>query len=475
MRKAPWAYNGRMASATDGSPRTEQALDLRLLVDAIHALSWSSRPDGSLEFLNQRWREYTGLSSDELLPSGWKATVHPEDLALLQKWETSSDLKPSGCEVRLRRSDGSFRWFELQREPLTNEAGVLVRWCGIATEIHDRKRTEWLHLAEMRTLQMITEGASLTDILDHICSSVDLQISPSITTILLMDPDGKKLWPSAGPRVPVDWARAITPLAVAADTGLCGTAAFLKTRVIVPDVASEPIFAEEYRDVALQNGIRAGWSQPILTKDNQVLGTFAIYSAESRVPTREDLALVEAAGHIALIAIERQRSQAALALALEKIKTNEESLRLLVDTIPGLVVTTTPAGEIEHLNRQVLEYFDKTPEELANWRISETIHPDDDPLTIAAFTRSIQTGEPYEVEHHLRRADGVYRWFHARGLALRDREGSIVRWYYLLTDVDDRRRAEEALRKSEALLHEAQRLARTGSWSWDVLSGRVVG
>ena len=160
--------------------------------------------------------------------------------------------------------------------------------------------------------------------------------------------------------------------------------------------------------------------------------------------------------------------------AEEALRSHEQNLRLLVDTIPGLVVTTTPAGEIEHFNRQVLEYFDKTPEELANWRTSDAIHPDDLPLTIAALTRSIQTGEPYEVEHHLRRADGVYRWFHARGLALRDKEGRIVRWYYLLTDVDDRRRAEEALRKSEALLHEAQRLARTGSWSWDVLSGRVV-
>jgi PAS domain S-box-containing protein len=333
---------------------------------------------------------------------------------------------------------------------------------------------ESLLAAEKRTLEMIADGASLTDILDHVCTSIDAQTSPSITSILLMDAEGQKLWPSAGPRVPQDWARAITPLPVAPDTGLCGTAAFLKTRVIVPDVATEPIWREEYRQVALKNGVRAAWSQPILTKDNQVLGTFAIYSSEARMPTREDLALVEAAGHIALIAIERQRSQAALALALEKIKTNEESLRLLVDTIPGLVVTTTPAGEIEHLNRQVLEYFDKTPEELANWRISDAIHPDDLPLAIAAFTRSIQTGEPYEVEHHLRRADGVYRWFHARGLGLRDREGSIVRWYFLLTDVDDRRRAEEALRKSEALLHEAQRLARTGSWSWDVLSGRVV-
>src|SRR6195256_213727 len=74
--------------------------------------------------------------------------------------------------------------------------------------------------------------------------------------------------------------------------------------------------------------------------------------------------------------------------AEEALRSHEQNLRLLVDTIPGLVVTTTPAGEIEHFNRQVLEYFDKTPEELANWRTSDAIHPDDLPLTIAAFTRS---------------------------------------------------------------------------------------
>src|SRR6202023_4357370 len=113
------------------------------------------------------------------------------------------------------------------------------------------------------------------------------------------------------------------------------------------------------------------------------------------------------------------------------------------------VVTTTPAGEIELLNRRVLEYFDKTPEELVNWRTSDAIHPDDLALTIAALTRAIQTGEPYEREHRLRRADGAYRWFHTRGLALRDKEGRIVRWYLLPIDVDDRRRAEEALRQSE--------------------------
>jgi PAS domain S-box-containing protein len=135
--------------------------------------------------------------------------------------------------------------------------------------------------------------------------------------------------------------------------------------------------------------------------------------------------------------------------AEDALRSHEQNLRLLVDTIPGHIVTTTPTGEIELLNRRVLEYFDKTPEELVNWRTSDAIHPDDLALTIAALTRAIQTGEPYEREHRLRRADGAYRWFHTRGLALRDKEGRIVRWYLLPIDVDDRRRAEEALRKSE--------------------------
>src|SRR5262249_23685198 len=135
------------------------------------------------------------------------------------------------------------------------------------------------------------------------------------------------LWPAAGPKVPDDWVRAITPLPVAAETGLCGTAAFLKTRVIVPDVATESIWLEGYRTLALKNAIRAGWSQPILSKENEVLGTFAVYSAESRVPTNDDLALMEAVARIALIAIERQRSQEALRNALEEIQKSESKLR----------------------------------------------------------------------------------------------------------------------------------------------------
>src|ERR1700737_3312239 len=114
--------------------------------------------------------------------------------------------------------------------------------------IGERKRTEWLYAAEMETLRMITEGVSLTNILTDVCASIDRYISPSITTILLMDPDGQRLWPAAGPKVPETWTRALSPLLVDPDAGLCSTAAALKTPVIVPDVASEPLWLAGYRD-----------------------------------------------------------------------------------------------------------------------------------------------------------------------------------------------------------------------------------
>ena len=115
---------------------------------------------------------------------------------------------------------------------------------GRSRRIGERKRTEWLYAAEMETLRMITQGAGLTDILNHVCASIDRLIFPSITTILLMDPDGLRLRPIAGPKVPEEWTRAISSVLVDPDAGLCNTAAALKTRIIVPDVAKEPIWLD---------------------------------------------------------------------------------------------------------------------------------------------------------------------------------------------------------------------------------------
>jgi GAF domain-containing protein len=223
-------------------------------------------------------------------------------------------------------------------------------------------QSESLLAAEKRTLEMIADGASLKEVLDDLCHSIDVVASPVISTVLLMDADGERLWHTAGTLVPREWLPVVSPLRISPHAGCCGAAAFLKERVIVADVATDINWLDEYRDLAIKNGIRAAWSEPILTKDGEVLGTFALYSSESRIPTDAEIELIEGARHIALIAIERQRSQAALARALEKIKTNEESLRLIVDSIPGQIAVMTAGGEVELVNRQILEYFGKTTE-----------------------------------------------------------------------------------------------------------------
>jgi PAS domain S-box-containing protein len=164
---------------------------------------------------------------------------------------------------------------------------------------------------------------------------------------------------------------------------------------------------------------------------------------------------------------ERRRAEQALA-------ASEHDLRLIVDSIPGLVAFLTPAGEVELVNPQLVEYCGRALEELRLWGTSDTVHAEDLPRIAQVFARSITSGNPYDFEARLRRFDGVYRWFQVRGLPVRDANGRILRWCSLLTDIDERKRAEDALKRSEAFLAEGQRLSRIGSLSWRVETGEIM-
>jgi PAS domain S-box-containing protein len=129
---------------------------------------------------------------------------------------------------------------------------------------------------------------------------------------------------------------------------------------------------------------------------------------------------------------------------------SEDRFRSIVDGIPSLVTISSPAGELEFANRQVLEYFGATLEELKNW--APLVHPDDRSRVLASWKHSVETGASYDIEHRIRRADGVYRWFHVHGFPLRDPDGRIGLWYLLHSDIDDRKRAESLLAGEKALL-----------------------
>jgi len=162
-------YNPAVASVKyqRSQEALERALDdlknsekkLRQVIDTIPTLAWSILPDGSNEFLNKRWHEYTGLSAAQSHGSGWQVAIHPEDrVLLLQKWQ---DLLASGepgeMEARLRRYDGVFRWFLMRVEPLRDDTGKIVRWYGTCTDIETLKQTEAQLREDERELRRITD------------------------------------------------------------------------------------------------------------------------------------------------------------------------------------------------------------------------------------------------------------------------------------------------------------------------------
>jgi formate hydrogenlyase transcriptional activator len=169
IRKTTAAYNPPMASIT--RQRSQEALSraldelknserkLRQVIDTIPTLAWSILPDGSNEFLNKRWHEYTGLSPEESHGSGWQVAIHPEDRApLLEKWQGLLSLgEPGEMEARLRRHDGVFRWFLMGVEPLRDETGKIVKWYGTCTDIETLKETEAKLREDERELRRITD------------------------------------------------------------------------------------------------------------------------------------------------------------------------------------------------------------------------------------------------------------------------------------------------------------------------------
>src|SRR5882757_7547367 len=318
-----------------------------------------------------------------------------------------------------------------------------------AVNVKTPSHAESLLAAEKRTLEMMANGASLSEVLNDLCASIDAHAPPVASMVCLMDPNGKELFPGAGPHIPAALTAAITPWPIGPNRGSCGTAAFTKQRVIIPDISNDPRWPDKARDLALNHGFCAAWSEPLISSDGEVLGTFCLSYAEPRIPNNRDLELIQAAAHIALIAIELERSRLALKNAVVEIRNSENKLRTIIDTIPGFVCTLSAAGEVELVNRQVLEYFGKTMEELKNWATSNVVHPDDLPCVVDSWRHSIETEQPYDLELRQRRADGVYRWFQSRALPTRDTEGRITGWYMLLTDIDDRKRAEDALRLNE--------------------------
>jgi PAS domain S-box-containing protein len=199
-----------MTSVANSSEQARQSEDVRLVVDTIPTLAWSARSDGSADFFNQRWLDYTGLSAEQALDWGWTVALHPDDLSgLVDYWRSVlASGEPGEIEARLRSFDGVYRWFLFRATPSFDNDGRVVKWFGTNTDIENRKCAEGLLAGENLVLEMTAKGNSLESILEALCRVVEQNASGSLCSVILIDRSGSKIQQAVAPSLPSsynDW------------------------------------------------------------------------------------------------------------------------------------------------------------------------------------------------------------------------------------------------------------------------------
>ena len=395
--------------AENGAVQDE--LTLRQIVDGISALVAVLTPDGAVEIVNRQVLDYFGKTLEEMREWSSSDAVHPDDLpGVIAVWTRSIESgQPYDVELRQRGADGVYRWFHAQGLPVRDAEGCILRWFVLQTDVDERKRNEAALTSAFE--ELAKSEAELRTIIDAI---------PQL--IVSLRADGTFL--SANQAV-LDY------------TGL--TKEEVRTEsfgdVFHPEDTER---LRDQRDLAISRGVPFEYERRVRRKDGQYRW-FLIQYNPLRDQRRELIRWYAAGTDID----DRKRAEDAL-------RASEHELRQMVDSVPGMIAVANSAGQQEYANKRFLDFTGTTVEELRGFDgLNLLIHPDEREMVINEWLRCSALGQPLELDHRLKRFDGVYRWVRVRVDPLLDDRGRIVRWYGLLTDIDDQRRAEEALRDSE--------------------------
>jgi diguanylate cyclase (GGDEF)-like protein len=275
--------------------RQSTAMDL----DYRTALRHVVRTSGTSE------RSVFALLASSLVVAWFIARVFLGRRVISRLLQVSRGLRGEGDDVRMNR-------LARGEDEIADMARAVLQFrrdrSALETRTTELSLAKELLQEQGRVLEMIAVGAALPDILDRLARLIEAQSPGIMASILLLDDDGLHLRHGAAPHLPKTYLQAVDGVRVGPDVGSCGTAVHRREPVIVTDIRTDPLW-DRYSTVAAEHGLRSCWSAPIMSHRAEVLGTFALYSAEVRAPSAGDLVLVELATRIAGIAIERQRTE----------------------------------------------------------------------------------------------------------------------------------------------------------------------
>ncbi|MDB6039679.1 MAG: sensor histidine kinase protein [Verrucomicrobiales bacterium] len=345
------------------------------------------------------------------------------------------------AELQQARDDLERKVSERTRQLTTANAELKV-------EIGKRNSAESLLEGEKRVLEMIASGALLSESLDATIRLIESHAPGMLGSILLLDEQGIHLRHGAAPGLPVDYVRGIDGTAIGPNVGSCGTAACRNEAVFARDIATDPAW-KDYRDLALRHGLKACWSTPIKDGNGKVLGTFAMYYRQPASPEPEHLRLIEMATHIASIAICRDRANAQLSQSEAKLKEAQRIGKI------GYWERDLVADQITWSEETCKIFGVPFPNEgLSQARLQELIYPEDRQIQQEALEQTLRQLHPYDVEYRIVTPGAETRFVHVIDQIVCDESGRPIRLFGTVQDITERRRAEEALRRSERELRQ---------------------
>ncbi|WP_263358597.1 PAS domain-containing protein [Acidicapsa ligni] len=385
-------------------------MNLQSVIDQVPAFVWYAGPDGSIEFLNRRGLTYTGFTLEQIRGWSWRESniLHPDDMeSLYRAWSAIVACGKEGeIQARMRRFDGEYRWFLFRVAPLQDEMGTLIGWLGVDIEIDERQhaqdqlRRSELYLAEAQRL-------SQTGSFGWNVSTNELYFSEESFRVL-------------------GWDRATKP-----------TLDLVLERAHPEDV----VFVRETLEQASRSGRDFDFEHRLLMPDGSVKHVRA-----AGYGMKDETGNLEFAGAVMDITSAKQTE--------EKLQQFSGGLLRLLNTVPALLHTALPNGDLDFFNQPFLQYVGVPTGRIEGWGWTTVIHPEDVAGIVATWHASIASGEPFEYAARLRRADGEYRWMVHRKVALRDEWDKIIKWYGSSYDIEDMKRAEGILRESEAVLRQ---------------------
>jgi PAS domain S-box-containing protein len=414
----------RVAQRTGELAKANEELQIQVgLLQHIPVAAWTLRPDGTPDFVNQNWLEYTGQTLDYVRsnPEAWMTAIHPEDRATSSGtfWGGVRTGKGFTFEARFRRvHDGAWRWHLNRAVVLRDAAGEILRFVGTSTDIDDLKQSrDDLRRADERT-RLIIETA---------LDAVVTMNSQGLITSWNRQAEAIFGW-SAAEAIGRQMADMIIPEESRAAHEL-GLRRFLAT-------GEGPILRRRIEIIAVRRGG----------------GEFPVELEVVPVRLRHDW---EFSAFIRDITESR--------LAEEKLRASELHLRRMTETIPEMLWSATAEGAIDYCNSRVLDYTGSSAEELMGDGWSKLLHTDDVGQAVRLWMSCVKTGAPYRIEvRAFRFADRKYRWCVMSALPLLDQQGRIVKWYGTVVDMHDWKQAQEDLRNTQAELAHMARVMTMG-------------